>query len=128
MFHIFSEKKRRNITSFQIIIISFFALILLGTFLLMLPISSRQRCITSFPDAMFTATSATCVTGLVVKDTATYWSVFGQGVILALIQIGGMGVITIGLAENRLMAQEHDAELNCRASCWRHGQAYRLYF
>ena len=101
MFHIFSEKKRRNITSFQIIIISFFALILLGTFLLMLPISSRQRCITSFPDAMFTATSATCVTGLVVKDTATYWSVFGQGVILALIQIGGMGVITIGLAVMR---------------------------
>lgn len=85
-------------TSFQVIIISFFCLILVGTLLLMLPISSRQRCVTSFPDAMFTAVSATCVTGLVVKDTATYWSLFGQAVILTLIQIGGMGVITIGLA------------------------------
>jgi len=96
--------KRRNIarrsrlTSFQVIIISFFGLIMLGTFLLMLPISSRERCVTSFADSMFTAVSATCVTGLVVKDTATYWSLFGQAVILALIQIGGMGVITIGLA------------------------------
>ena len=85
-------------TSFQVIIISFFCLILVGTLLLMLPISSRQRCVTSFPDAMFTAVSATCVTGLVVKDTATYWSLFGQAVILMLIQIGGMGVITVGLA------------------------------
>ena len=85
-------------TSFQVIIISFFCLILVGTLLLMLPISSRQRCVTSFSDAMFTAVSATCVTGLVVKDTATYWSLFGQAVILTLIQIGGMGVITIGLA------------------------------
>lgn len=85
-------------TSFQVIIISFFCLILVGTLLLMLPISSRQRCVTGFDDAMFTAVSATCVTGLVVKDTATYWSLFGQAVILTLIQIGGMGVITIGLA------------------------------
>ena len=91
----FSIKK---LNSFQVIILSFFSLILVGTFLLMLPISSRQRCFTSFPDAMFTALSATCVTGLVVKDTATYWSLFGQTVILMLIQIGGMGVITIGLA------------------------------
>lgn len=76
-------------------------LILLGTFLLMLPISSRRGSITAFSDALFTATSATCVTGLVVKDTATYWSVFGQGVIFILIQIGGMGVITIGLTVMR---------------------------
>ena len=67
----------------------------------MLPISSRERCVTSFSDAIFTAVSATCVTGLVVKDTATYWSLFGQAVILCLIQIGGMGVITIGLAVMR---------------------------
>ena len=85
-------------TSFQVIILSFFGLILIGTLLLMLPISSRQRSVTSFSDSMFTAVSATCVTGLVVKDTATYWSLFGQSVILMLIQIGGMGVITIGLA------------------------------
>lgn len=90
--------KRWKMTSFQVIIISFACLILLGTLLLMLPISSRQRHATSFADAIFTAVSATCVTGLVVRDTATYWSLFGQAVILVLIQIGGMGVITIGLA------------------------------
>ena len=98
MLHKNRVKNRTHMTSFRVIIISFFCLILVGTLLLMLPISSRQRCVTSFPDAMFTAVSATCVTGLVVKDTATYWSLFGQAVILMLIQIGGMGVITIGLA------------------------------
>ena len=98
MLHKNRVKNRTHMTSFRVIIISFFCLILVGSLLLMLPISSRQRCVTSFPDAMFTAVSATCVTGLVVKDTATYWSLFGQAVILMLIQIGGMGVITIGLA------------------------------
>lgn len=91
------RSKRKNMSSFQLISFSFFGLILAGTLLLMLPISSRARCWTSFSDSMFTAVSATCVTGLVVKDTATYWSLFGQAVILTLIQIGGMGVITIGL-------------------------------
>ena len=84
MLHKNRLKNRNHMTSFQVIIISFFCLILVGTLLLMLPISSRQRCVTSFPDAMFTAVSATCVTGLVVKDTATYWSLFGQAVILTL--------------------------------------------
>lgn len=91
-------KIHKGRTSFQIIIISFFALILTGAFLLMLPISSQQRTVTPFSDCLFTATSATCVTGLIVRDTATYWSLFGRGVIITLIQIGGMGVITIGLA------------------------------
>ncbi len=89
---------RKSMTSFQVIIISFLGLILAGTFLLMLPISSRERCVTPFSDALFTAVSSTCVTGLIVKDTATYWSLFGQTVIIILIQIGGMGVITIALA------------------------------
>lgn len=89
---------RKHMTSFQVIIISFLFMIIIGTLLLMLPISSEQGKMTSFPDALFTAVSATCVTGLVVVDTATYWSLFGQMVILLLIQIGGMGVITIGLA------------------------------
>lgn len=89
---------RKHMTSFQVIIISFLFMIIIGTLLLMLPISSVQGKMTSFPDALFTAVSATCVTGLVVVDTATYWSLFGQMVILLLIQIGGMGVITIGLA------------------------------
>lgn len=98
MIHLKKRVKRKNTTTFQVIIGSFLAMILLGTALLMLPISSRSGEITSFPDALFTAVSATCVTGLVVKDTATYWSPFGQAVIISLIQIGGMGVITIGLA------------------------------
>ncbi len=92
------EKKKKGRTSFQIIIFSFFAMIMVGTLLLMLPISSQERVVTSFEDCMFTALSATCVTGLIVKDTATYWSLFGKCVIITLIQIGGMGVITIGLA------------------------------
>lgn len=91
-------KNKKSKNSFRIIIIGFMAMILLGALLLMLPISSRGRCFTSFSDTLFTAVSATCVTGLVVRDTATYWSLFGQFVILIMIQIGGMGVITIGLA------------------------------
>lgn len=95
--------KRKRLVSqstrnFRIIIASFAVLILVGAFLLMLPISSQERNFTSFGDALFTSVSATCVTGLVVKDTCTYWSVFGKAVIITLIQIGGMGVITIGLA------------------------------
>ena len=101
MLRLHKQKRKGNITSFRVIILSFSALILAGTVLLMLPVSSREGCITSFSDSLFTAVSATCVTGLVVKDTATYWSLFGQSVILILIQIGGMGVITIGLSVMR---------------------------
>ena len=61
----------------------------------MLPFSSRSGLATPFFEALFTSTSAVCVTGLIIHDTATYWSVFGQIVILLLIQIGGMGVITV---------------------------------
>ena len=84
-----------RLTTSQCIILGFFGMILLGTFLLMLPFSSRAGVATPFSDALFTATSAVCVTGLVVYDTAAYWSVFGQTVIIILIQIGGMGVITV---------------------------------
>ena len=93
----FNRKSRRSVSSFQVIIFCFFVMIMLGTILLMLPISSRTGQFTPFPDAMFTAVSATCVTGLIVRDTATHWTFFGQAVLLVLIQIGGMGVITIGL-------------------------------
>lgn len=86
---------KRKLTSFQIIIIGFFCVIIFGTFLLMLPFSSRSGLATPFFEALFTSTSAVCVTGLIIHDTATYWSVFGQIVILLLIQIGGMGVITV---------------------------------
>ena len=87
--------KKRGLTSFQIIILGFAGVILVGALLLMLPISTKSGTVTPFNEALFTSTSAVCVTGLVVQDTATYWSVFGQSVILALIQIGGLGVITV---------------------------------
>lgn len=90
--------KKKKLTSFQVIILGFSGVILLGSFLLMLPMSSREGIKTSFFDALFTSTSAVCVTGLVVHDTAAYWSAFGQFVILLLIQIGGMGVITVAAA------------------------------
>ncbi len=100
------RKNNRSRSSFQLIIFSFFVMIMFGTLLLMLPISSQERVVTPFADCLFTAVSATCVTGLIVKDTATYWSLFGQFVIITLIQIGGMGVITVGLAIVRLSGKK----------------------
>lgn len=90
--------KRLKLTSVQIILGGFLVMILAGTCLLCLPFSSASRQSTPFIEALFTATSATCVTGLVVHDTATYWSLFGKLVILTLIQIGGMGVVTLAVA------------------------------
>ena len=90
-----NKELKVSLSSFQIIIIGFAGIILVGTILLMMPFSTQSGTGTSFLDALFTATSAVCVTGLVVQDTATYWSYFGQFVILCLIQIGGMGVITV---------------------------------
>jgi potassium uptake TrkH family protein len=75
--------------------VSFAVIIVIGTALLLLPISTSGNRETSLLDAIFTATSAVCVTGLSVVDTAAHWSVFGQGVILALIQIGGLGIVTV---------------------------------
>lgn len=86
---------KKKLTSFQIIVLGFSGVILFGTILLMLPFSSRGGIVTPVLDALFTSTSAVCVTGLVLHDTATYWSTFGQLVLLLLIQIGGMGVITV---------------------------------
>lgn len=88
----------KKITSSQIIVLGFLGAILLGALLLMLPFATADGRGASFADALFTATSATCVTGLIVQDTATYWSGFGQAVILIMIQIGGMGVVTIAVA------------------------------
>ena len=87
--------RKRRLSSFQIIILGFAGVILLGALLLMLPISATGRTVTPFNEALFTATSAVCVTGLVVRDTGSYWSIFGQTVILALIQVGGLGVVTV---------------------------------
>lgn len=92
------NRKHKHITSSRVIILGFFFVIVCGSLLLMLPFSSRDGNGASFFDALFTATSAVCVTGLVVHDTATYWSQFGQSVILLLIQIGGLGVVTVAIS------------------------------
>ena len=89
---------RKQWSSFEIIILGFAGVILAGALLLMLPVASREGNVTPFTETLFTATSAACVTGLAVRDTGSYWSVFGQSVILLLIQIGGLGVVTIAVS------------------------------
>ena len=88
---------KRYFSTSRTIIIGFALVIIVGTLLLMLPISAKSGNSTPFLECLFTATSSTCVTGLVVLDTATHWSFFGQLIILAMIQIGGMGIITMGI-------------------------------
>ena len=87
--------KNNRISPVQLIPVSFLLAILVGTFLLMLPVSTAWGESTGLLTALFTATTSVCVTGLVVVDTYAHWSVFGQTVILILIQIGGLGVITV---------------------------------
>lgn len=101
------KRSRSGLTAYpaRTIIVSFLVVILVGGILLMLPISSREGAFTPLADAMFTATSATCVTGLVVYDTYLYWSPFGQTVILALIQIGGLGLVTMATSFNILIGR-----------------------
>ena len=119
------RKLLKKLTYTQIIVLSFLLVILVGTLLLCLPVSSANGTFTPPLNAMFTATSATCVTGLVVYDTFTHWSLFGQIVIISLIQIGGLGFLVfismfsvflkkkIGVYERRLLMQ---AEGNIRLS------------
>lgn len=89
------KKRRLSVSTTHIILCSFLIAILVGSLLLSLPISSSNGKAVPYLDALFTATTATCVTGLVVVPTVAAWSLFGQVVILLLIQIGGLGVITI---------------------------------
>ena len=108
---------RHKLMPTQIIAITFAAIILLGTLLLTLPAASRDGVSCGFRPALFTATSATCVTGLVMYDTWSQWSSFGQTVIICLIEIGGLGVMSaaslfvflfrrkVGLKQRMLMAQ-----------------------
>ena len=88
-------KKKYTLSTTQIILLSFLVTILIGSGLLALPISSAHGEAVPYLDALFTATTSTCVTGLVTLPTASTWSVFGQVVILLLIQVGGLGIITI---------------------------------
>ena len=88
-------KIKKRLSSAQIVILGFLFIVLTGSILLSLPISSADGKAVPYVDALFTATTATCVTGLVTVPTVSTWSVFGQAVILVLIQVGGLGVITI---------------------------------
>ena len=111
------NKLRIRMKPGQIFMLGFLAVILLGMLLLMLPIATKDRMGAPAMTALFTATSATCVTGLIIEDTYTYWSVFGQLVILCMIQLGGLGFMTmisivtiythkvIGLKERLMMMQ-----------------------
>ena len=93
-----TSMRKKHISSFQIIIFGFFMVIFIGSLILMLPWATQNGQSASFADALFTSTSAVCVTGLIVQDTATYWSEFGQFIILILIQIGGLGVVTMAVS------------------------------
>ena len=97
------KKRHKNLSEFRYIAVGFFLTILSGAIMLSLPFSSRDGQWTNFLDSLFTATSATCVTGLVVFDTFRHWSIIGQLVILVLIQIGGMGFISNGVAFSMLL-------------------------
>ncbi len=99
-------KRRRSMGQTQFLAFGFFVLIMTGTLLLMLPFSSRDGRSMDFLGALFTATSASCVTGLVVADTWTQWSLFGQLVIITMIQIGGLGFITIGVYVSILLRRK----------------------
>ena len=114
--------RRKSINTSRRIVVGFFMLIILGALLLMLPISSKTGEVTPVLTAFFTATSATCVTGLVLVDSGAYYSLFGQAVIIVLIQIGGLGFMTIltlaffaarksmGMRDRMLMAQTLGAD------------------
>lgn len=117
IFHKYNPKRKINLRATQIIALVFFGIILIGTLLLMLPVSSRNGESQGFLTSLFTATSATCVTGLSMGDTWSMWSVFGQVVILCMIEIGGLGFMSaasvvlfafrkkIGLRQRMVMAQ-----------------------
>lgn len=91
------KKWHNKLTATRTIAIGFLGIILAGTVLLALPIASADGKAVDLLTALFTATSATCVTGLVVVDTYSGWSAFGKTVLLTLIQIGGLGFMTIGV-------------------------------
>ena len=111
------KKRRIRLSATQIIAVGFAAIILLGAILLSLPAASRSGASCGFFPALFTATSATCVTGLVLFDTYTQWSPFGQTVIITLIEIGGLGFMSaastfvfllrrkVGLRQRMVIAQ-----------------------
>ncbi|MBO5779127.1 MAG: Trk family potassium uptake protein [Clostridia bacterium] len=94
---------RRRKSPAQVLALGFITIILVGTLLLMLPISSNNGKLTEWSTALFTATSATCVTGLTVVDTLGHWSIFGQTVILCMIQVGGLGFMSVAVLMSKIL-------------------------
>ena len=100
------KKKTRQMQPSRMLVLGFSIIILAGATLLFLPISSKSGQFSSFIDCLFTATSATCVTGITVLDTFNYFNGFGQGVILALIQVGGLGFLTLVTFINLILGKK----------------------
>lgn len=99
-------KQKWRLSIWQLLTLGYLGVILLGTLLLMLPFATRAGETTTWLNALFTSTSATCVTGLVIYDTATHWTLFGQLVIIALIQLGGLGFMTVVSMIFRLLGKD----------------------
>lgn len=95
-------QRKIRLTPARLLVLGYLCVIVLGTVLLILPVSSRPDGGATFMDALFTTVSASCVTGLIVRPTYTYWSEFGQAVILILIQMGGIGFMTVIFSLMRL--------------------------
>ncbi len=100
----------RNQPPGRMIVAGFAAVILLGMLVLLLPISVKDGAEVTLIDALFTSTSAVCVTGLIAIDTADHFTAFGQGVVAALIQVGGLGVTSLGVGL-MLVARKNELEL-----------------
>ncbi len=100
------KQKNKQLNPAAVISISFLAIIIIGAFLLTMPFSSAEHKFTNPLTAFFTATSATCVTGLVIEDTGSYWSIVGQIIILLMIQIGGLGLVTFTSFFNFLLRKK----------------------
>jgi trk system potassium uptake protein TrkH len=99
--------KQKGLSHIQIIALGYFLIAVVGTILLMLPIATRDGVSAPFNTALFTSVSASCVTGLILENTVTYWSLFGQITILCLIQLGGLGYMTIATVFYRLIIRGH---------------------
>lgn len=99
-------KKKFKLNGVQILALGFLLLILVGATLLSLPISSKNGEYTNFLDAMFTSTSAVCVTGLITLNTSTHWSIFGQTVIMTLIEIGGLGFMSFAVLISLILGKK----------------------
>ncbi|MGJ4051312.1 TrkH family potassium uptake protein [Corynebacterium macclintockiae] len=116
------QQSRQGFSPAQLVSVSFLLLILAGTALLLLPFSRSGPESPEFTTALFTATSATCLTGLTVVDTATYWSHFGQVVIMLLIQVGGLGIMTLATVVSFVLAGQMGVKGRLRAAAEQRGR------